>query len=1000
VSEQRRLRVYISSTYQDLVEFRRTVDLTLRQLRYDVTAMETYVAADERPADRCIEDARACDVYVGIFARRYGFIPPGYDQSITELEYRAATDAGRKRLIFLSAEDVEWPPDHVERGSGGEQIARLRAELKLAHSVAFFSSPDELGRVVATAITAEAERRLQAEVEDLKSRQAQADRDRTWERQQVVNLPPTEVSRFLDREADREDLASFLVDEGVCLISVVGRGGMGKSALASFVLSSVEPRETKDTGAVLPRHPDGIVYLSSRSTGLTLERLYTDTRRLLPEDRAETLAEAWVSRDATVDQKAETLREALHGGRYVIMLDGIETALEDDGSLIDGGLRAFVEACLRRSGGPVLVVTSRLELRVPPEGLRFLRTVRLQEGLPVDAAVSLLRDLDPQGDLGLRDADKVALERVAELTSGIPRALELVAAILREDAAATLERLLEDEAALEGNTVESLVAEGYRRLGDDDRRVMQALAVLERPVPHTAVTYLLLPWHPGIDVAACLRRLTRSYFVTAMRRTGEYTLQPLDREHAYDEIAEPDAADLPTTAEYNRRALERRAADFYASIRKPVEQWQSIDDISPQLAEFKHRVRAGDVDGALEVLQLVDEDYLFLWGHYTSLIELRTSVLHEQAQPRLRAANLASLAACQQVLGDYDAAVQYYEEAIAISREACDSGAEIAYAGNLGRVYRNLGEIDKAVHYSQQAYDFYSELGDLPRTAIWADRLALGYWNIGRLDESIDLCSLAVTTARNAGDRRTEAAALSNVGLVYQTQGRDDDAEASFALSLSIVRDIRDRRGEAIALGRLGTAALRANRIGDALRLHSDALAIARALNERREESYQLLGSGRAQAASGDLHDAVASLRAAQELEVPETSYRATLALALTLLRLGDSISAMTCFIDVVRRCEEQLGRCDRLYAARYALAISLAGAGCCAAEPKDGSRRGELLDRAIVEAQRALANCSGHGVVRATLGDVRDIVTMTGGHGTEMDALIPQLEAALGAER
>ena len=62
--------IYISSTYEDLKDHREAVYKALRRLNHDVRAMEDYVAADERPLDKCLKDVAAADVYVGIFAWR------------------------------------------------------------------------------------------------------------------------------------------------------------------------------------------------------------------------------------------------------------------------------------------------------------------------------------------------------------------------------------------------------------------------------------------------------------------------------------------------------------------------------------------------------------------------------------------------------------------------------------------------------------------------------------------------------------------------------------------------------------------------------------------------------------------------------------------------------------------------------------------------------------------------------------------------------------------
>jgi hypothetical protein len=95
-------KIYISSTYEELKEYREAVYDALRKMIHDVIAMEGYVAQDQRPIQKCLKDVASFDIYVGIFARRYGFIPddekdnPGR-LSITELEYKKAKEKG----IFL-----------------------------------------------------------------------------------------------------------------------------------------------------------------------------------------------------------------------------------------------------------------------------------------------------------------------------------------------------------------------------------------------------------------------------------------------------------------------------------------------------------------------------------------------------------------------------------------------------------------------------------------------------------------------------------------------------------------------------------------------------------------------------------------------------------------------------------------------------------------------------------------------------------------------------------
>ena len=110
-------RVYVSSTYQDLKDCRRAIRFALQRMDLDNIAMETYTAGEERPVDRCLDDVRSADIYIGVLAWRYGFVPAGGRTSITELEYRAAGEAGIPRLIFVLDSDAPWPRSAMDKDS-------------------------------------------------------------------------------------------------------------------------------------------------------------------------------------------------------------------------------------------------------------------------------------------------------------------------------------------------------------------------------------------------------------------------------------------------------------------------------------------------------------------------------------------------------------------------------------------------------------------------------------------------------------------------------------------------------------------------------------------------------------------------------------------------------------------------------------------------------------------------------------------------------------------
>ncbi|MFI7592010.1 HEAT repeat domain-containing protein [Micromonospora sp. NPDC049359] len=146
------MKVYISATQKDLLEYRAAVHAVARRLEIDDVAMEAYGADIRPPLERCLADVRRCDLYVGLFAWRYGFRPPGQESSITELEYREALAAGKPCLVFLLAEDTPWPVDMIDRDADWQQIVALRRELKERHLCAFFSGVDDLTAKVTAAL--------------------------------------------------------------------------------------------------------------------------------------------------------------------------------------------------------------------------------------------------------------------------------------------------------------------------------------------------------------------------------------------------------------------------------------------------------------------------------------------------------------------------------------------------------------------------------------------------------------------------------------------------------------------------------------------------------------------------------------------------------------------------------------------------------------------------------------------------------------------------------
>jgi len=84
------------------------------------------------------------EIYIGVFAYRYGYQPPGYNLSITEMEYRRAQERKLPTFIFLMAPEHNILRADVEFGEGEAKLERLKSEIKERHCISYFSSPMEL----------------------------------------------------------------------------------------------------------------------------------------------------------------------------------------------------------------------------------------------------------------------------------------------------------------------------------------------------------------------------------------------------------------------------------------------------------------------------------------------------------------------------------------------------------------------------------------------------------------------------------------------------------------------------------------------------------------------------------------------------------------------------------------------------------------------------------------------------------------------------------------
>ena len=762
-------RIYLSSTFADLEPFRRQVYAALRAMHHDVVSMEDYVAGDRRPLDTCVGDVATCQLYVGIFAHRYGFVPPTGNperKSITELEYRTASDAGIKRLIFLVDPNVAWPPPFMDQVAGddrGVRIKSLRDELSLAHTVKFFRTPDELATQVSTAVAD-----VQREWTEASIAQARAEREspaagRARTRRRIAGQQIMDIGdQFRGRHKEQRQLKSHLSDASTRIVSVIGRAGIGKTALVSKVLRGIEPghaRATPDATEV-----DGIVYLSTRTSGISLDRLFRECAALMDDEAAAAVTKAWASPQLSLDEKIERLLAVLDDGLYFILLDHFEDLLDGHGRITDGDLGRFLERSLAAPHGARLLVTSRTPLKFDATTMRFDKRVALMDGLSPAEGAAMLRELDPNGVLRLRDSSDAELAPAVERLHGVPRALEVLAGIKKDKPLRTLQSIL--DGFYRETVVDDLIREGYRRLEVEERRLIDVLAIFGCPVPIAAVEFAIAPFCPGLNAEAVVARLMDIYMVTVDPSATLLSVNPIDQDYAL--------GDLPPSGDYSRPALHLRAAMYYTRLQTPPDTWRTIQDVEPFVREFDHRFQAGDFDGAARALTGVDMLFVSPRANLQTF-ESRLRQLDGRLQdPHLKARHLHALGICVAFLGPLESALSYMEEARTLASNVGDEALAWQATSWLSEVNRRLGRVDDAVVLAREALRVSKERSVPLEPYIRALSLALSYK--GEFREAIECFQPLLDAATRTEDVELEGHVHDGLSLAYLGLGRPDVA--------------------------------------------------------------------------------------------------------------------------------------------------------------------------------------------------------------------------------
>lgn len=133
-----RFKLFLSRTSADLgVEYSEAVKKVLRK-KFDVIEQTAFGARPTSPTATSVGEVEKADVFVGIYAFRYGNVPPGAEKSITEQELDGAEKLDLDRFCFIASEDADpslrqhQDEDPVKREKLRELKERIERDLSFA----------------------------------------------------------------------------------------------------------------------------------------------------------------------------------------------------------------------------------------------------------------------------------------------------------------------------------------------------------------------------------------------------------------------------------------------------------------------------------------------------------------------------------------------------------------------------------------------------------------------------------------------------------------------------------------------------------------------------------------------------------------------------------------------------------------------------------------------------------------------------------------------------
>jgi len=448
------MKVFISSTYKDLIEYRAAAIRAVEGTNYQASKMEVFGARPDEPLDACLKEVEESELFIGIYALRYGFIPEGADISITEMEYVHAKKLGKTIYCFLLDEENQpWLKKWIEGEPGKSKLEEFKKQIQKVHVCDYFTTPDDLRAKVSNALS------------------LYVSTQKTISDSQVPIYPSPKPTGntlpnqefFVGREKERDIILSALSPESRTWGALIdGPGGIGKSALAIHAAHKAEGFERKIfiTAKVRELTPQGEAKLTD-FTRPTYLAMLDELGKELGADGLEKLAP---------EARPNELRLALSGKKALIVFDNLETLPEEERTRLFQFLSRLPE-------GNKAIVTSRRRTDVDA---RIVRLDRLSH----NEAIQLIEELSKKYSR-LQRATPEDHEKLYAITQGNPLFIRWIAGQLGREGSQlrTIDEAVAfiDKAPKGNDPLEYIFGDLLETFTNDETKVLAALTYFSLP---------------------------------------------------------------------------------------------------------------------------------------------------------------------------------------------------------------------------------------------------------------------------------------------------------------------------------------------------------------------------------------------------------------------------------------------------------------------------------------------------------------------------------------